>query len=548
MRPGSPAVVLAGAALCIVAALWLGGRGLSEPGLYYDEVIQAGPALSYLRGEDVPLRVPGARAVRVPGGWLPWMTQPYMGALKGQLLIPLFASIDASAETLRATTLVWALLGIPLIMLFANRLAGLPVALVGGALLAVDPSLLFIARHDWGSFSLGFLLRCAGLWCVYAGFRGGSVAAVASGGLCLGLGLYNKIDFGVFLVGCVAALALTMPGRLLHALRAQTRQVVALFAGLVAGTLPLLLALGGALSVAGAATRSGSLASEWAEKWIALRSVLDGSYFLRLMQSGGRFEDLGVAAGAGPALGFAVFSLAALVIALVQVHPRLREPRDRVSPFILLTALLTLIGIALVPHALRAHHFLNALPFPQLAVASAALLLWTRVSRIARIPARAAAVLLVAAALGSALRLDVLTLRSVEQTGGHGRWSHAVEDWARTLPPDLRVVSLDWGFDGPIRFVAPGTPTEEPIWKLRRGGAAARIEGGPNDLYLVHEPRYAVMPYGGALLALLDGLPPDAAEVRVHLDRTGEPVFRSIRFSRPHVLVYRGGRFEVSWQ
>ena len=36
------------------------------------------------------------------GGWLPWMTQGYMGALKSQLLIPVFALVDAvpAAETL----------------------------------------------------------------------------------------------------------------------------------------------------------------------------------------------------------------------------------------------------------------------------------------------------------------------------------------------------------------------------------------------------------------------------------------------------------------
>jgi hypothetical protein len=28
-------------------------------------------------------------------------------------------------------------------------------------------------------------------------------------------------------------------------------------------------------------------------------------------------------------------------------------------------------------------------------------------------------------------------------------------------------------------------------------------------------------------------------------DRSGEPVFRAIRFHRPHELVYRGGRFQV---
>jgi len=55
-------------------------------------------------------------------------------------------------------------------MLLAHRLLGLGPALVAGALLAVDPSFLFVSRHDWGSFSLALLCRCAGLWLFATGW------------------------------------------------------------------------------------------------------------------------------------------------------------------------------------------------------------------------------------------------------------------------------------------------------------------------------------------------------------------------------------------
>ena len=92
-------------------ALAFAARDLSAPGLYYDEVIQAEQAREFLDANGRPLQVPGADSVRVFGRWLPVFTQPYMGALKSQLLIPSFALFGASGASLRVTTLVWGLLG-----------------------------------------------------------------------------------------------------------------------------------------------------------------------------------------------------------------------------------------------------------------------------------------------------------------------------------------------------------------------------------------------------------------------------------------------------
>lgn len=536
--------MLVGAALCIAVAWLLAGRHLDEPGLYYDEVIQAGPALDFLRGEERPLRIPGARSVRVGERWLPWMTQPYMGALKSLALIPVFAAVEPGPALLRATTLLWALLGIPFAMLFAWRVAGPATALVAGALLALDPSLLFLARHDWGSFALGFLLKCAGLFAIVSGLRERSAWRLALGGACLGLGVFNKIDFGVFVAGCGVAAAIAAPGEVLRRIRSERRLLAWLGAGFLVGALPLLLAGPGALSTAGAAVR-GSGADELPMKWAAAARVLDGSYFERLLLAGGRFEDLPEVAGAGSGAGFAAFALAlALAVGLALAL----RGGSRALLFFALTALLTLAGILATPRALRAHHFLNVLPFPQLVVAAVSVALWRRAvgGAALRIGARLLATLLVGATLVSSLRLDLATLELLRERGGRGLWSHAVEELARQLPAGTRVVSLDWGFDGPIRFVAPDATTEEPIWRLRRRGRPTTLEGGPEDLYLVHEPRYAVMPYGDAFLDALGRLPEAAVQVEIHRDRAGEAVLRSVRFARPHTLVYRGGVFEVT--
>jgi hypothetical protein len=545
VTPAAGVRVWLAAAVCIAAGAWLAGRDLGEPGVYYDEVIQAIPAVDFLREDGEPPRIPGARSVRVFGRWLPWLTQPYMGALKSQLLIPVFALAEPSAALLRATTLAWALLGIPLAMLFANRVLGFPVAVIAGALLAVDPSLLFLARHDWGSFSLGFALRCASLVLLHRGWRDASPALLAAGGVCIGLGVYNKIDFGVWVAAAGSALLIAAPREVFGALARRRKLLAAFAAGAAVGAAPLALAGGAVLGVAEAAARGAAQAPSWPEKLETLASVLDGSHFQRLMLVGGRFEAIG-GAPAARGLGLAHFAGAAVVLAALAGWRRTRAAADRAAVFALATTLLALVGILLTPRAVRAHHFLNAYPFPQLVVASAAVLLWTRAAGRARLPARALAVWVVVASLASALRVDVETLRTLRDTGGRGRWSHAVADLAGSLPPGARVVSLDWGIDAPLRFAAPRIRADEPIWRLHAGARReTHLEGTPDHLYVSFEPEYAVFPFGSALLEAVAALPAGAARVEHVDDRGGAPVLRVVRFREAHDLVYRGGRFEV---
>jgi catechol 2,3-dioxygenase-like lactoylglutathione lyase family enzyme len=137
----------------------------------------------------------------------------------------------------------------------------------------------------------------------------------------------------------------------------------------------------------------------------------------------------------------------------------------------------------------------------------------------------------------------------MRETGGRGRWSNALDDFAGVLAaePGPVVVSLDWGFHAPLRLLAPELDLEEPVWKLRRRApprTARTIEGTTRHVYLVPEPRWAMFGFGDSLLEATSRLPEGSVRVRIHRDRRGEPVFRSLRFARPHRLVYRDG-FEV---
>jgi hypothetical protein len=208
-------------------------------------------------------------------------------------------------------------------------------------------------------------------------------------------------------------------------------------------------------------------------------------------------------------------------------------------------------GLLLTPRAIRIHHYLNAWPLPQLVMAAAFTEIWRRAARPGGRVLRGAVVLLAAGVLIGGVRIDLATLEDLTASGGRGRWSDAPERYARELAEGTRLVSLDWGFHGPLHFSDPQRRLSEPVWSLRRARNPRRghvIAGTPDDVYLVYEPPFAVYPFGGALLEALESLPKDAAQVTRHRDREGGPVFRAIRFDRPHRLLFRGGRAEVRLQ
>jgi hypothetical protein len=151
--------------------------------------------------------------------------------------------------------------------------------------------------------------------------------------------------------------------------------------------------------------------------------------------------------------------------------------------------------------------------------------------------------------LASSAVVGARTSETLQRSGGKGRWSDAIGALGAELAeePGAVAVSLDWGFDGPLRFAARELALVEPVWALRRAhlpGRAWRFSGGPRHVYLVFEEDLAVFPSGPRFLALVRGLDTDAVEIRRHLDGDGDVAFLSVRFSRPHQLRY-DSRFAV---
>lgn len=538
----SAAQLVVGTLACAAVALGVAARDLESPGLYYDEVIQAEPALWFLRAEPSPPEVPGALSLRWLGRPFPLMTQPYMGALKSQVLVPVLAATGPDLRSVRLATLAIALLGLGCAMAWVRAAFDGPTALCLGALLAVDPSFLFTSRHDWGSFALGFLLRSAAALLLLSGWRRRSAVRLFAGGACAGLAVYNKIDAAVPLAAAGAALWLAAPPWR-RELPSRRPSLAAALAGLLLAASPMLWRAWFVLAMARMATRASAATNgEWGQKWSALRATLDGSYFARLMEVGGAFERMAAVADAPSTIFPLLFALSAAGLAIWLVRERRRGRALPAQTFALFASLLTLGGVLLTPHAVRIHHFLNAWPLPQLVVAVALREAWRRTGR-GRRAAQALLALVFAAALLSALRVDRLTLESMRVTGGKGLWSDALERAAPGLS-GAQLVCLDWGFAGPLRFLDSELRVDEPIWWMR-GRRPVALEGDAHSIYLLHERPYAVFPFGAALLDAIAGLDPGQVTLERYADRAGDTAFVSVRFAGPHRLVYRGGRFEV---
>ena len=534
-----------------VLALALTARGLSAPGLYYDEVIQAEAAREFLDPNGTPLRIPGATSTQVFGRWLPLFTQPYMGALKSQLLIPSFAVFGASGASLRLTTLAWGLLGLLFAMLLTHRLLGLGAALLAGALLAVDPSFLFVSRHDWGSFALALLFRCAGLTLFATGWDRRSSAPMLGAGLCFGLGVYNKLDFAVPLAAAALALGVAAPRAVAEALRTQPRRLLPVAAGFLLGASPLLGELGTALFVTRDALWMPPDPDLWREKLGALRCMLDGSYFDRLMRAGGSFERMFDVEGAAASPFLVIYGLAIACLAGRLALRARRGAWEPVSAFVLATALFSSLGILATPKAVRIHHALGAYPFPQLLTALAILGLAGPPPQRAR---RAAAALVAALAIGGSLWASLRTFDTIARSHGKGRWSDTIENLVPELSAEPRsiAVSLDWGFHAQLHFLDRELGLREPIWAITHRSPHAgpwSFAGDGRMLYLLWDRDFAVFPVGPAFLDRVREIDSSRVTIRLHADREGDPAFVSVRIAGPHRIVYRGAQshrpFEV---
>ena len=539
------------AAWAVLAAITLAFAipAIHTTGLYYDEAFMAQQARDFAQPERAGVHPPSVSTIHLAGRPFPLRNAAYLGSLKSQLLIPSLMIFGSSVDVLRITTLATGLLGVLFAMLWTGRLFGTGVALVTGLLIVADPGFHFFSQYEWGPFTTLFLCRMLGFCLICTGLTAGSAPgrwiAMIAGGAVLGLGVYARADFAIILISAVLALALT--------LRRTTRSAIEQnLAPIAAGTLasiitasPMIQSVQAVLDAGARMADRGDLAYRAQVMW----SVLDGSHFHRLMETGGLFERIFEEERTAPATGFAPVLLIALVI-VVSLSQTRRKSGAGMSLFIVAMAASIAAFMIALPGAVRAHHMLNILPLPQIIVAAAGVGLWRR--EWSRSGLRAGVRACVAISFAALLIADVALIHQTREfmfeTGGRGRFARALDTLAEDLDsrPDaaeIRVISLDWGFHENLLFSTDHLQLAEPIWKIPlvlASGRSMTIQGDGNTFYLVHEAPFDLFGLGAPLLRAVEGLGGEDVEIRVHENREGEKIFTSVRLKRTHRLLYDG--------
>lgn len=495
----------------------------AAPGIYYDEALCAGWAKDFLTADPTP-HIQAPVVVSPFGHPLPILLQSYLGGLKTYMLIPSFAIFGSSMSVLRTTDVCWSLLALLVFMLWARKLFGLPVALVAGVVLALDPSYIFLSVLDWGPFVPTFLCRVCGwffflLWTQNRKWRDALLA-----GLFFGLGVFNKVDFVVILFGCGLALLLTWRKAVFAVVRESKRQIAAGATIFLVATSPLIFCLSDVLGLAiGTSTHEG----DFAEKLNTTEAMYDGSYIHRLMDVGGRF-DLMYRQPDAVWSPFGLIVIAAAVLLAIRTARTKGEMREqRLATFALLALILLSVGALMLPGAVRMHHTTLVYPFPHLAVALAAVLLWQTPSANiwAKRGLRGLAVLLVGAALVGHVNSLLRTQQLIQATGGRGQWSNALETFCNDVKDEkqLSIVSLDWGFNEQLCFLTEDKDLNEPFWT----GRERFVKKG---IYLAHPAQYAIVPEAPDMIEFARNHPELGFSVKPYNDRQGNVAFYAIRY------------------
>jgi 4-amino-4-deoxy-L-arabinose transferase-like glycosyltransferase len=527
--------ILLGGWLVLAAFIFgLGWQNLSSPGLFYDEAIYGGLAKDFVTGHATGGHMPGVSTTEIFGAPFPVFVQPYIGALKCWLLIPAFKIFGPTLAVLRASNLFFSATALLIFMLWTWRLLGLTEALLAGLLLALDPAFFFLGVLDWGSLLPSLLCRFAGFFLVLLAWRRQSACWALLAGLALGLGFFNKIDFGVLLAGTALAAACVWEKSIVALRRSHPKIILSAVLGFLIGAGPV-MALFRVIFHAVFSKNAPAHPGEMTEKIHAWLAMYDGSYFYRLMDAGGVFDKMYQA----PSPVWTPFGIVVLLAVLILIADVIFSAKEnsarRTKIFLLLSGAFVTLGVLILPGAVRIHHTTLVYPFPHLLIAAAVVVLWNRSWKI--FPLRCGARgLLVACLLFLVIGEFHVILRTeklIHETGGRGWWSNALVKFAGETKgkPNLIVSSLDWGFNEQLEFLAAGPRLEEPFWPAAFG-QQPELPRDTNHIYLAHPPEFALSPLGAQFMESVARENKNAV-VQPWRDGQGTVVFYAISFSAP---------------
>jgi 4-amino-4-deoxy-L-arabinose transferase-like glycosyltransferase len=508
----------------VLAYLALASHALSLPGIYYDEVLQAVPAIAALKGTvNGPMVLLKGSVITLHGHSFPLLILPYLGATQAAVLTAAFAIAGVSVLTMRATFIGLGILPLVFTYYFTRRLFDTKTALIGSLLLATDPTYIFSIRSDNGPTAIMMICKMGALWCLLAWWQDCRAGYLYGAAFLCGFGLYDKVNF-VWFLGALVVAAVCLYGRdLVTRIRHSPLSLwlIAMFWFSVGASVLLAytaLTRGGVFrsvpAVASGQTAFGvdnsDLLGNFVHRAETFVGLLQGYTILDFYTSSFAGYHYPYSRGLFPMTALSALIVVALALLLVQTALRSRWVQHPRKALLLLMLTALIVGASTItPTNLMYHHLLVAYPFlhlfaAQFLVSIPAILLPRRSQQQPHRPAAwrgkrwgwRVSVLVVSVALVSNLGVVANYYRVLGQTGGIGMWSDAIYSLSDYLAGDQRtIVCLDWGINLNLLALSDGELHTQELWQqfLYSGDYSpemADLIAQPNHVFVFHAPKY----------------------------------------------------------
>ena len=505
--------------LALVGYLGLGLWNIENPGIQYDEVLFGNASLGIQDHSFVAWTIPlGPKNV-------PVMLMPYIGAIKSYLYFPVLRLFEASPLAIRLPTILIGAISLLFYAILAKRAIGLMGALIFALLLATDPSFLYHTRLDWGPVALMMLFKAIGVYFFVMWWDTKRDIYIAFCGLCLGLGVFDKVNFAWFILAAGLALVLVYWQELTKRFSLKSTAIFCLSS--IRGALPVILynIVFPLVTIREPFEPSGdSLITNAARKIQMIADTLSGVAIFKFVNLGDiqplwsryvTFSPSGIDSSVlnpvvsvltSSPIGRGSFLFSGFILAIIYfVAKRVYRPSlsTRLALSVLLASALIIFQLLITNMATGSHHVMMLYPLPQFLVALALVELASNVADKGSSTARGLPVrvfgtwLVVALLLVSNLLIDVGYLRYFSIEGGKGSWSSAIYDlvdFAKERPGN-RLVLMDWGFNTQLLTMSKGSIRKDEVFHWLTDGKAEleRFDAylqDPGSLYVFHTPEY----------------------------------------------------------
>lgn len=461
----SDSIVRVALALAVVMYVALATRHLSLPGLYFDEALRTGDALSMVTGRSAAAT--GQWGVTVAGRRWPLMSNTYTGSVKSYLFALSFLLFGINVEALRLSAILTAAVGLIFVALLARRMLGGVPAIAATWLLATDPSLILYTRTDWGPITSGFALRTAFLYFLWRWWDNGGRMPLVAAGAIAGLGIWDKASFIWVVVAVLGVGTMAWFTSRSRPSVSLADAVVAAGAGLVTGapfwTYNLSQHWATVQSVArpGDPVSIGGILHLAPVRTLALRAMFDGTATAWWMFGDNLPKHFGFAHTwllPLSAIGCVVSFIGGLAT---------RRAWMWATPLLIV---FILAQIYLTPRPVWVHHWSTIYPLAQLSIGFALTLVGMTPGRLRTM--RLALSAACSAVVALAILLNILFMtdyhKMMVRTGGSGVWSDAIYraiDALEERYKDRPLQVMDWGISNQLTLLSAGQlRVRSPFW------------------------------------------------------------------------------------